>query len=328
MNILIFSTVFYPGIGGIENQTLLLIREFVNKGHAVKVITSQRQTKPLENIPVYYKPGIIKSIQLFLWCTTYYMPNISLKGIWLLIFNPKKRWVISHNDFSSCNSKGAVPALKNIANKFCSKNIAVSKSIATYLGPSAAVIHNGFDDGVFKLYQDENRCYDFVFLGRLVSQKGCDLLIKACSELARPFTLRIIGTGPEENSLKKLSENLGLSDSVKFEGALVGEQLARALNRCRVMVVPSIQGEGFGMVVLEGLACGCKIIAADAAGLSEAVSNHGIMFEMGNQKELTRLLQESFTYNGADLSAQEEKQKHLRKHSKSAVADNYLKYFN
>ncbi len=328
MNILVFSTVFYPGIGGIENQTLLLIKEFVSKGHTVKVITSQMQAAPLKDIAVYYRPGIVKSVQLFLWCTTYYMPNISLKGVWLLLFNPKKKWVISHNDFSSCNRKGTIPKLKNMANKFCSTNIAVSKSIASYLGPSTAVIYNGYDDCVFKEYKDEIHAHDFVFLGRLVSQKGCDLLIKACGELQRPFRLNIIGTGPEENRLKKLSDSLGLSESVKFEGALVGEQLARALNRCRVMVVPSVRGEGFGMVVLEGLACGCKIIAADAAGLSEAVSNHGIMFPMGNQKELTRLLQESFDCNVTDLSTQEERQAHLRKHSKSVVADNYLKYFN
>jgi glycosyltransferase involved in cell wall biosynthesis len=328
MNILVFSTVFYPGIGGIENQTLLLIKEFISKGHTVKVITAQLQTVPLKDITVYCRPGIIKSIQLFLWCTTYYMPNISLKGIWLLLLNPRKRWIISHNDFSSCNRRGAIPALKNIANKFCSKNIAVSESIANYLGSSAAVIYNGYDNAIFRLYHDENRTYDFVFLGRLVSQKGCDLLINACSELKRPFSLCIIGTGPEENRLKKLSESLGLSESIEFKGLLTGEQLARTLNRCRVMVVPSVKGEGFGMVALEGLACGCRIIAADAAGLSEAVSNHGKMFEMGNQQELTRLLQESFDYSVMDLSTQEEKKAHLMKHSKSVVADNYLKYFN
>jgi glycosyltransferase involved in cell wall biosynthesis len=94
------------------------------------------------------------------------------------------------------------------------------------------------------------------------------------------------------------------------------------------MVVPSVQGEGFGMVVLEGLACGCRIIAANAAGLSEAVGSHGLMFEMGNQKELTRLLEESFTYTDLDFASEKNKKSHLIKHSKSVVADNYLKYFN
>ena len=328
MNILIFSTVFYPGIGGIENQTLLLVKEFVSKGHAVRVITSQIQSAPLKDIEIYYRPGIVKSIQLFLWCSTYYMPNISLKGIWLLFLNPKKTWVISHNDFSSCNRKGTIPRVKNFVNKFCTTNIAVSKSIAGFLGPTAAVVYNCFDDQIFRLYKDEKRIYDFVFLGRLVSQKGCDLLIRACSELKHPFTLRIIGTGPEEKHLKELTSQLALSDSITFEGALVGEQLARTLNRCRVMVVPSVEGEGFGMVVLEGLACGCRIIAAKAAGLSEAVGNHGLKFEMGDQKELSKLLEESFAYTEATFPTEKDRQAHLIRHSKSVVADNYLKYFN
>jgi glycosyltransferase involved in cell wall biosynthesis len=327
MNILIFSTVFYPGIGGIENQTLLLAKEFVDKGHVVRVITHQMQVDALKGIEIYYRPGLIKSVKLFLWCTTYYMPNISLKGIWLLLLNPKKTWVISHNDFSSCNRKGVIPGLKNILHKFSSSNIAVSQSIADYLGPSTAVIYNCYDDETFKIYAEEKRTYDFVFLGRLVSQKGCDLLIKACSGLQQPFTLGIIGTGPEEKYLKKLTTKLGLQDNVTFYGALTGERLAKTLNRYRVMVVPSVLGEGFGMVVLEGLACGCKIIAADAAGLAEAVGNYGSKFRMGDQIELSRLLEESIKNSQNNLQEDSNLQNHLKKHSKSVVAKSYLTFF-
>ncbi|MEJ6981961.1 glycosyltransferase [Pedobacter sp. P351] len=327
MNILIFSTVFFPAIGGIESQTLLLAKEFVKKGHAVKVITEQKQVEKITDLEVYCRPGLMKSVELFLWCSTFYMPNISLKGAWLLLFNPSKTWVISHNDFSSCDKKGLIPGLKNIANKFASKNIAVSKSIAQYLGPSSAVVHNGYDDSVFKLYPEEERTFDFVFLGRLVSQKGCELLIRACASLKQPFTLNIIGSGPEEQSLKALSEKLGLSNSITFSGILTGEELARCLNRYRVMVVPSLLGEGFGMVVLEGLACGCKIIAANAAGLAEAVGSHGRKFPMGDQKELTKLLEDSLLSKENLASGDKSLQNHLKEHSKSVVSEYYLKYF-
>ena len=52
LNILVYSSVFYPGIGGIENHTVFLVKEFVKKGHSVKVVTEQQQDpqRPLEGI--------------------------------------------------------------------------------------------------------------------------------------------------------------------------------------------------------------------------------------------------------------------------------------
>lgn len=325
---MVFSTVFYPAVGGIENQTLILLREFVNRGHSVKVITTQIQHAPLNGITVYNRPGILKSIRLFLWCSTYYMPNISLKGVWLLLINPRRTWVISHNDFSSCNKKGIIPILKNLANKFASTNIAVSRSIANCLETKAAVVHNCYDDKIFRLLPEEARVFDFVFLGRLVSQKGCDLLIRACSDLKQPFSLNIIGEGSEKTALMELVSSLGLENSVTFSGLLRGETLTRTLNQCRVMVIPSLQGEGFGMVALEGLACGCRIIAADAAGLAEAVGEHGEKFDMGDQIGLTKLLRKAVEDKDFARPDQKRLEQYLKSHSSYAVADNYLKYFS
>ncbi|MGF7081446.1 glycosyltransferase family 4 protein [Mucilaginibacter sp. UYCu711] len=328
MNILIYSTVFYPSVGGIENQTLLLIKNFVEKGHAVKVITYQKQSEPFEYCEVFYRPNFIKSIQLFLWCTTFFMPNISLKGIWLMFLHPKKNWIISHNDFSSCDKHGIMNKLKNVVNTFANTNVAVSKSIANHLSHNVTVIRNCYDEEIFKVIPQTERSIDFVFLGRLVSQKGADLLIRACSRLEFPFSLLIIGDGPEKANLNELTKQLNLTESIKFKGTLKGEQLAVHLNKCRVMVIPSMQNEGFGMVVLEGLACGCKIIAANAGGLHEAVGKHGKNFEMGNEIQLHFLLESFLKDNTNDISHQDGLATYLEKHSSSIVAANYLQYFN
>jgi len=334
MKILIFSTVFYPAIGGIENLTLLLIREFIKKGHSVKVITQQKQSTPLEGFEVFYSPGILKSLELFRWCDVYYMPNISLKGIWLLFSNSSKRWVISHNDFSSFNKKGLLPAIKNFAIKYASQNIAVSNSVARCIKNEPRVIYNCFDNSVFRVYEEEQRVFDFVFLGRLVSQKGCDLLIKACADLKRPFTLNIIGDGPEKPYLQQLVEESGLQKQILFYGFLKDADLAKMLNRHRTMVIPSMGEEGFGIVALEGLACGCRIVAADAAGLSEAVGIYGKHFPMGNKESLINILAEELIYaetqflqpNG-QLVTLHDLNEHLKNHHKSVVADRYLSYF-
>ncbi|MEJ7560212.1 MAG: glycosyltransferase family 4 protein [Pedobacter sp.] len=325
MNILIFSAVFFPAIGGIENQTLLLINEFVKKGHKVKVITFQKQKVTLPHIDIYYSPNYHHFLKAFRWCEIIYMPNISLKGMWLLLLNPKKHWVISHNDYHFFHNIGWIARSKSFAIKFATRNIAVSKSIANHLKTPSLIIPNCYNESIFRIYSDEVRAYDFVFLGRLVSQKGCDLLIKACSRLNRPFRLSIIGIGAEQVRLEALAKDLGIAEQIIFHGLLTEENLARMLNRHKVIIIPSVKEEGFGMVALEGMACGCNVIAANAGGLSDAVNGFGKMFEMSDIDELTKLLSASLNEKPAPIT--EDLLAYLKLHHRQSVADNYLQAF-
>ncbi|MEJ7738045.1 MAG: glycosyltransferase family 4 protein [Chitinophagaceae bacterium] len=326
MKILIFSNIFYPAIGGIEIQTINLTKEFIKEGHKVKVITQQKQDSPIENIEIYHSPGFFKKIELFFWCNAFYMPNISLKGVWLLLLNPFKKWIISHNDFYLSNKNNIRIKIKLFLIKFA-QNIAVSRSVSSNINTKSVIIYNCYDDSIFKLYHDERRMYDFVFVGRLVSQKGCDLLIKACKDLDHPFTLNIIGDGPEKIKLQELVRHLQLENSIKFLGFLPCEALPRILNRHRIMIIPSIEEEGFGIVVLEGLACGCKIIAADAGGLAEAVDRFGMMFRMGDQQQLSLLLKDEVRNTANSSSISSELRNYLKHHTKEMIAQKYLAFF-
>lgn len=336
MNILVFSSVFYPSIGGLENQTLTLVREFLRKGHNVKVIviqfeeiTSTSGEPELKDIEVDYCPGMLKKLKLFSWCDTIYIPNFSLKVIWFLYFGAFKKLIISHNDFYLSNKKNIITRIKLFLIKFASHNIAVSNAVSNYLNTKSNIIYNCYDNDIFKIYEEEERVYDFVFLGRLVSQKGCDLLIKACNSLKEPFTFNIIGDGPERPKLEKMVRDFGLEQNIKFLGILEDGHLARMLNRHKIMVVPSIGEEGFGMVVLEGMACGCRIIAADAGGLPEAVNRFGKTFRMCDQQELEFLLQTEMKDSKQDTNGviSEDLKNYLAIHKKEAVARQYLSLF-
>lgn len=327
MHILIFSTVFYPVLGGIENLTLNLSKEFVKNGHQVKVITHQKQNKTLKGIDVYCAPGFIKTIRLFLWCHVYYMPNISLKGIWPLLINPNKKWIISQNDFSLTNTKNLASLIKLFLIRFTSKNISVSKSVAASLNTSSEVVYNCYDDAVFKTYNAAERTLDFIFIGRLVSQKGCDTLINACYNLQRPFKLTIVGDGPEMKRLKRLANKLHLTEHINFTGTLSSGKIAGLLNQHKVLVIPSNGKEGFGIVVLEGLACGCRVVAADAGGLSEAVGKFGKLFQSGNVRQLNHLLKEALQQINQPLYNSDELTEYLNNHKKHIVAQKYLSIF-
>jgi glycogen(starch) synthase len=328
MKILVYSSVFYPGVGGLEILTLNLIHEFIKEGHEVKVITSEKQTVKLKNIEVIHPKNVLASIKCFFWCDVYYMPNISLKGVWLLLFNPFKKWVVSHNDFSLQNHTDLSTKIKLLFIKFTTQNIAVSNSVAKGLKTKSHVVYNCYDDDIFKLQPETGRLYDLLFVGRFVSQKGCDTLINACAIINIPFTLNIIGDGPEKNNLVNLVSKHNLQNQVKFLGMLRDAELVKALNQHKTLVVPSKREEGFGIVVLEGMACGCNIIAADAGGLREAAGQFGQIFPMDDVEELSVLISNALNNN---INADKDKtalNQYLHDHKKNIVAKEYIKIFS
>jgi len=326
VKILIYSSVFYPAIGGIENHTRMLAAEFVRAGHQVKVVTEQAQgdAPPLHGIEIVHSSRRWKQVQLFAWADVVYMPNITLKGAWLFAFNPFKKWVVSHNDFHLTQGNGLKTRLKRRMVRHATRNVAVSASVSRVVGTESDVIYNCYDDAVFRVYPDEQRDRDFVFVGRLVPQKGCDMLIDACRLIQRPFTLTVVGEGSEYDRLRAKVETLKLQDRIQFSGYLQGEALARCLNRHRTMVVPSMGPEGFGIVALEGLACGCRMIVSEAGGLPEAVAGHADTFAMGDLVALHRLLEHALDEGESGTS---ERGLFLDRHMRPHVAGQYLGVF-
>jgi len=327
MKILIYCAVFYPAIGGIENLTLSLAREFRRLGHEVKITTEQEQdvNAPLEGIEVVHSSRTLSQLKLFFWSDVLYMPNITLKGVWLLMFNPFKKWVVSHNDFHLSNMFNRKTKLKNFVIRGAARNIAVSRSVARSLPVASTVIYNSYDDKTFRIHEVP-RDIDFLFVGRLVTQKGCDMLLEACSRVGRPFRLSIVGDGAHYEALNARVAELGLSGKVSFLGFMRDEALAITMNRHRVMIVPSISAEGFGIVALEGLACGCKMLVSDAGGLPEAIGEFGAVFPMGDVQALTTLLEDCLA-NPQVEEMSEAKMAYLQDHRAQNVARKYLDVF-
>jgi len=133
---------------------------------------------------------------------------------------------------------------------------------------------------------------DIVFLGRLVSDEGCDLALRALAILKQEGlhpSFTVIGDGPEMQALKQLTAELGLVDRVDFLGT-IREGRGKIVARHRIMVVPSIWEEPFGVVALEGIAVGCALVASRGGGLPEAVGPCGILFPNGDVEALASAL--------------------------------------
>jgi glycogen(starch) synthase len=286
VNLLLSSHFFYPSVGGIEQVSLALAREFSFAGHAVKVVTSTAESD-LTSFPfeVVRNPSPRRLLKLVRWCDVFLHNNISLRSAWPLLII-RRPWVIAHHTWIA-RMDGSVALrdrLKLFLSRFAS-NIAISQSIADHLGIPSVVTGNPYRDDIFKRDPSAVRDRELIFVGRLVRDKGADLLLSAMrllqSRNLRP-KLTIVGNGPEADALQALIEKFQLSSQVDCVGTKTEKALAQLLNRHQIIVVPSRWREPFGLVALEGIACGCKAIVAMCGGLVEAVGPCAIPFEHQN----------------------------------------------
>ncbi len=114
-----------------------------------------------------------------------------------------------------------------------------------------------------------------IALGRLVPNKGFDLLVKAFAGIAHEHPglgLVIAGDGPQRNALAAQAQSLGVSDRVLLTGWLDRSQVAATLARADVFALPS-RLEPFGVVVLEAMRAGVPVVASIRGGVGDWVQD-------------------------------------------------------
>ena len=332
MKLLFYTPVFYPSVGGIETINMLLAEGFSKQGIEVVVIT---QTPGKQNDDSDFSFKIIrtqsKSVlwRYYKWCDVYFHSVLSLKGAWPLLLRPK-RWIAVHHTcyFHAWDRKPTlISRLKWLCSLFA-QNIAVSKAVGEKLGlRSYTVIGNAYDNRLFRCTNPAARS-GFCFVGRLVSEKGCMLLLEAYhiyrSRCAKQWPLTIIGEGAEKEKMLAYVRRHGLEDCVSFKGLLTGERLVQELNRTQCLVVPSVYNEAFGIVVLEGIACGCYCLVSDGDGLQEHIGNFGTTFRKGDAKDLAAkfLNLEDMSYCSSENSISE----YLAQFTPEVIVQKYMNF--
>jgi glycosyltransferase involved in cell wall biosynthesis len=128
---------------------------------------------------------------------------------------------------------------------------------------------------------------ELFFIGRLVSIKGVDYLLKALGGLKDDykFRLTIAGDGQQRAELEKLTESLDLSDRVEFVGYVSGKTKDSLFHRSDIVCIPSIKEgentEGLPVTLMETLANGKIVIASDVTGAQEFMTDEvdGFIFQ-------------------------------------------------
>jgi glycosyltransferase involved in cell wall biosynthesis len=339
VNILLTSHRFFPDIGGTETVTELLAEEFSKAGHKTVVVTQTlgaRREAAYEDVPkestlpleiggsagaspyqIVRRPNIRTLLQLCRWSDVVLQNQVGLRTAWSLVF-VRRPWVIAHHNWVDIQ-RGPLGWLKRRALRLA-ENVAASQALADRLPVPAKVIPNPYRKEVFRVLPGQSRQKDLIFVGRLIHGKGVHVLIEAMRELERRGVRReltVVGDGPQLAEFTHAAEGL----PVKFVGAKRGCELSELMVNHRILVFPSIDPEPFGIVAIEGLACGCGVVASRNAGLIEAVGEHGVLCEPGDPKSLANAILES----GAAFRPMDGVAQHLARHDPEYVANEYLK---
>ena len=137
------------------------------------------------------------------------------------------------------------------------------------------VIPNGIN--LCKYQYEKSDKNQIIFVGRLIFYKNLQVVINAFSKVIKEIPsakLIIVGDGPSKSDLIKQTKSLKLENNVFFKGRVTTETKVQLIKESKILVNPSLI-EGFGIVVLEGFACGKPILVSDSKPLSDLV-NDGI----------------------------------------------------
>lgn len=150
---------------------------------------------------------------------------------------------------------------------------------------------------IIEKYGDGNKIV--LTVSRLVKRKGHDMVIKALPDVLKKVPdvrYLIVGTGPEESNLKRMTEDLGLREHVVFTGFVPESDLPKYYNACDVFIMANreINGdiEGFGIVFLEANACCKPVIGGKSGGTMDAIENGktGFLVNPLNVEEISNAL--------------------------------------
>lgn len=331
MKILQTPTRFYPFIGGVENYVCCLSRELVKRGHGVSVVCAD---EPKNNIATYDGVKINRLPYLFKIASTNITPSLPymlynenfdiihthLPTPWSadwsgIVSKLKKKPVILtyHNDivgegFASHIAKFYNATALKLLLRIVKRIIITQQDYISYsphlkgYGGKIEVIPPGVDTNFFhplNVQKEENVLFFLSSLNSSHRYKGLDYLLEAIAIVKKEIPnikLVVGGEGSLLEHYKNMTASLGIARNVEFLRFIPEEKLPEYYNKCDVYVLPSVSSaqEGFGISLLEALACGKPVVTTSITGAAKDVveRNLGIVVEPQDAAALARAIKE------------------------------------
>ena len=200
--------------------------------------------------------------------STFFSAELNWKGATREVFAPILRRIVRSSDAVTVISSYTGQRLREYVPQVETTTIPFGAAASRKVNAAAARVREAADD------------FELLFVGRLVRRKGVDVLLRAAQMLAGDprLRIRIVGGGPERQSLEALAGELGVGDSVSFEGVIDEGKIDALFTQCDALVLPAIvtetgDTEGLGVVLIEAMGYGKPVIASAAGGIVDVVSD-------------------------------------------------------
>lgn len=308
----------------------MLLEEFTRLGLTdIEIVThTPSQNSATARWRPHRRPSPLAFARIASEADLIYQHNPSLRYLWPSLGG--KPTVVSIHTWIE-RSNGSM-SWKDRVKKFVLQNftcISNSEATARTLPFPTRVIPNAYNNRVFQSITPWSDRKGAACVGRLVSSKDIGTALQALSTLRQQgceLSLQIIGEGPEGGALRKLASQLEVADLVSFQGTHTPRVVAEILNSTKYLLVPSLF-ESFGLVALEGIACGCIPVTTGEGGLKEAVGPCGPFFPKGNPEQLACRILELEQKSGLAECYRSQANHFLSTRTSERVAAEYLKVF-
>lgn len=166
-----------------------------------------------------------------------------------------------------------------------------------YRGPLRVIPQFGVDPALYRRADPPQPGQPFVigYAGRLVPAKGVADLLHAAAGLSGTWQVRLLGSGPQRETLEALARSLGIAGRVDFEGQVASGEVPAHLARLHVLVLPSHSqpnwAEQFGRVLIEAMASGVPVVGSDSGEIPNVIGEAGLVYPEGQVEALRGALQ-------------------------------------
>jgi glycosyltransferase involved in cell wall biosynthesis len=305
--ILMIISLFYPALGGAEQQARLLAEQLIKRGYTVIVLTRRFKHLPgfetIEGIPTYRS---IRHLPWKHWFGLTYMFSV----FWFLLKHRNsydiihchesdrfhtivaamtkkllKKKAIAVVTSSGAGSDFARLKKRTFGHYFLRKLHYLDKLITLCTISTTEAINEGFNEGMIKVIPNgvdtlqlkplakKSSKTTLIYVGRLVKTKGVHILLDAFHQILKngiSASLIIAGDGPEREKLVSLTHRLGISSNTHFHGSV--KNVAPLLQKSDVFVLPS-SVEGLPNALLEAMSCGLAVVATRVGGNTEIIED-------------------------------------------------------
>jgi len=282
------------GIGGVAQHIQGLSQFLIAKNHKVNIISSENTfTIPVKGFknPSFMLSSFLKTrtskendiVHAHNIPSALAMKNVSGKKILTLHGIYSQQITNLHGKIYSSISKN----YEDKALRWADVITAVSKETCDYYSKNGFdVLHvpnainlDDFPKKAIKKFEKQ-----IIFAGRLSKEKGIDVLLDTAKRLSPEYNLLILGTGPEEEKIRNISNSKA---NVHYLGYQSKQNTISLIRGSDLLIQPSIM-EGISSTILEAMGCETCIIASNVGGTPELIENNktGVLVEPNNTEEL------------------------------------------